>query len=107
MLPLVARHESERVQRMPVWAPGDAIDKVGWKARPLCAGVSVTGTMRALRHNVDARGKTYIAASALRLRPAVAISLLKLAFARPRPYLVTALTQALTLRFPRGHAARS
>jgi hypothetical protein len=59
---------------MPVWAPVDAINEVGWKARPLCAGVSVSDIMRALRHNVDACGKTYIAASALRLRPADAIS---------------------------------
>jgi len=34
-------------------------------------------------------------------------SLLKLAFARPRPDLVTPLTQALTLSFPSGHAALS
>jgi len=44
----------------------DDKNKVGWKARPLCAGVSVLGTMRVLRRNVDACGKTYIAASALR-----------------------------------------
>jgi hypothetical protein len=42
--------------------------KLDGKARPLCAGVSVLGTMRALRHNVDGCGKTYIVASALRLR---------------------------------------
>jgi undecaprenyl-diphosphatase len=34
-------------------------------------------------------------------------SLLKLAFARPRPDLVTPLTQVLTLSFPSGHAALS
>src|ERR1700716_2050818 len=33
------------------------LNEVGWKARPLCAGVSVSDTMRALRHNVDARAK--------------------------------------------------
>jgi undecaprenyl-diphosphatase len=34
-------------------------------------------------------------------------SLLKLAFARPRPDLVTPLTKVLTLSFPSGHAALS
>jgi undecaprenyl-diphosphatase len=34
-------------------------------------------------------------------------SLLKLGFARPRPDLVTPLTQVLTLSFPSGHAALS
>jgi undecaprenyl-diphosphatase len=34
-------------------------------------------------------------------------SLLKLAFARPRPDLVTPLTQVLSLSFPSGHAALS
>jgi undecaprenyl-diphosphatase len=34
-------------------------------------------------------------------------SLLKLAFGRPRPDLVTPLTQVLTLSFPSGHAALS
>jgi undecaprenyl-diphosphatase len=34
-------------------------------------------------------------------------SLLKLVFARPRPDLVTPLTQVLTLSFPSGHAALS
>jgi hypothetical protein len=44
---------------MPIWAPvNDNKNKVGWKARPLCAGVSVFATMRALRHNVDARNET-------------------------------------------------
>jgi hypothetical protein len=65
MFPLGARIESERVQRMPAWAPVYEGNKVGEKARPLCAGVSVFNTMRAMRRDVDALNKTYIRGRAL------------------------------------------
>src|SRR3954451_23979346 len=54
-----ARRVSERVQRMPEMGSGRC-RRVGLKGRPLCAGVSVTRTMRVLWRKVDGGEEIYV-----------------------------------------------